>query len=233
VPFDHLKFACSEHFPEDVVELIKLCACRGSKCGIRQGSPASPLFWNIFADRFIDRVPLPAGRLIRYADDLLLLCPTVGEAEIAYQTLKETCHKARTPLKGGTGNGIFDPDANQSVTWLGYRLYRRSNGLGVHIADRGWRRLQQNLFAAHYKPASPIRAIQIIEGWLNYFGPCYDFEDHRDVLGRLKEEAAKQGFDELPSRCSLNEFWQRAYARWCINYKRHAQQLSQNPVVTG
>jgi len=233
VPFNRLMLACAKHFPEDVLELIRLCIGRGSKRGIRQGSPASPLFWNIFADRFIDRAFLSAGRLIRYADDLLLLYSTVEEAEIAYRTLRETCRNAGTPLKGGTGNGIFDLEADQSATWLGYRLHRRDDGLGVHIADRGWRRLQQNLFVAHYKPASPIRAIEIVKGWLAYFGPCYAFEDRRDVLGRLRAEAVKQGFDELPSRRSLDALWQRAYIRWRRNYERRAQELSQAPVVAG
>ncbi|MCL2646843.1 MAG: reverse transcriptase domain-containing protein [Phycisphaerales bacterium] len=231
VSLDRLMQACSEHFPEDVLWLIRRCAGMKSKRGIRQGSPASPLFWNIFADRFIDRAPLPAGCLIRYADDLLMLCSTVGEAEIAYKALMETCRKAGTPLKGGMNNGIFDLDAGQSVTWLGYRLHRRGDDLGVHIADRGWGRLQQNLTGAHYKPASPIRAIETVQGWLNYFGPCYAFEDRRKVLGRLKDEAAKQGFDELPSRRSLDAFWKHAHACGHRNYEQQARRLSQVPVA--
>jgi hypothetical protein len=79
--------ACRRHFPAEVIEFIKVIADKGTKRGIRQGSPASPLLTNIFYDNCLDRPWHPSRPelpLFRYAADMLLVCQTIEDATDAY-----------------------------------------------------------------------------------------------------------------------------------------------------
>jgi RNA-directed DNA polymerase len=62
-------------------------AVRRSVSGTPQGGVVSPLLCNVYLNR-LDRAWRPAyGRLVRYADDLLVVCRTRGQAEAALARL--------------------------------------------------------------------------------------------------------------------------------------------------
>ena len=66
-----------------VVRLVKDHLDRPRKIGIIQGSPLSPLLANIYLHSF-DKAMTRAGiRMVRYADDLILLCRSEGRAKHA------------------------------------------------------------------------------------------------------------------------------------------------------
>ena len=66
-----------------VGNLVKERMSRPRKIGILQGSPLSPLLANIYLHPF-DKAMKRAGiRIVRYADDLLLLCRSEGRARQA------------------------------------------------------------------------------------------------------------------------------------------------------
>lgn len=71
--------------------------------GVAQGSPISPLLANYFLSDFDRRMEAESARMIRYADDVLMLCATDAEA----QRLLE---KAREELK------ILDLELNPEKT---------------------------------------------------------------------------------------------------------------------
>ena len=65
--------------------IVKEHLSRPRKIGIVQGSPLSPLLANIYLHPF-DKAMTRAGiRMVRYADDLLLLCRSEGRAKQALQ----------------------------------------------------------------------------------------------------------------------------------------------------
>jgi CRISPR-associated protein Cas1 len=67
--------------------------------GLLQGSPLSPLLANVFLDAF-DEAAVRAGlRLVRYADDFLLLCRDEAEAQQALQTARELLAPLRLELQ--------------------------------------------------------------------------------------------------------------------------------------
>jgi CRISPR-associated protein Cas1 len=57
--------------------------------GVAQGSPISPLLSNYFLSEFDRRMEAQGARLIRYADDLLLLCESSEEANRLLATVRE------------------------------------------------------------------------------------------------------------------------------------------------
>ena len=97
IPHDGLMSALSERISDrKVLALLHAFlragvmedgAVRRSVAGTPQGGVVSPLLCNVYLTR-LDRAWRPAyGRLVRYADDLLVVCRTRGQAEAALARL--------------------------------------------------------------------------------------------------------------------------------------------------
>lgn len=54
--------------------------------GLPQGAPISPLFSNLYLDRFDKRIAGANQRFVRYADDFVILCQSCDDAENALET---------------------------------------------------------------------------------------------------------------------------------------------------
>jgi hypothetical protein len=231
IPRSRLIAACNLHFPPDVVDLIDLIASTGDAIGIRQGSPVSPLFANIFYHQYID-VPWarrhPETPLIRYADDLLDLCKNADETADAYKALTLLARSAGTPLKPAPAGATVDVSAGQEIEWLGFRLRRNGKRLEVRITDRLWEGLELDLAEAHQDSFSPIRATAIVHGWLDQLGPAWEFENHDAIIHGVRTLAGALAFDELPDSSALLEIGQAAYERWRIVRTNAATALSQH-----
>lgn len=118
------------------------------RAGTPQGGPASPLLANIYLhllDRnfrmHVERGDLQ-GRLVRYADDLVILCPRHPRRERAWadglmSRLGLTLHPEKTRVVNvGT----------EWVNFLGYRIRRRPNGrVALDIADKTMSRIRDRL----------------------------------------------------------------------------------------
>ena len=100
-----------------VGSIVKERMSRPRKIGIIQGSPLSPLLANIYLHPF-DKAMTRAGiRMVRYADDLLLLCRSEGRARQALQhaqrqlaTLKLELNPKKTQIA----------DFNTGIEFLGH-----------------------------------------------------------------------------------------------------------------
>ena len=209
--------ACRRHFPRDVVEFIDLISTTESGRGIRQGSPESPLLANLYFDRFLDQpwqAKHPDTPLIRYADDLLLLCRTAEEAAAKYAAMAQMARSAGTPLKGLAESSIMSLRGGQAVTWLGYTIRREANHVAVRIADKAWQHLEWRLDKANVSPFSSVRASQIATGWINYMGPCFPFENHEEVVAQVRSVATARALEEIPGDGKLIEMWSAAHDRW-------------------
>lgn len=228
IPFAQFLVACRTRFPDDVVNFISLITHTGKKKGLRQGSPFSPLAFNLFADHFIDRTWQQRSRelpLIRYADDLLVPCRTMAEAADAYQILQKLARSAGVPIKESSSEAIHDLSTGDLVNWLGFELRREGDDIAIKIAQRAWDKLNWHLQKCHFQPAAPLRARQVIRGWLNYLGPCYPHESHVAILRSLRQTALSYAFDEIPSDDALLNAWRAAHARWHRVWSAEAQIL--------
>jgi RNA-directed DNA polymerase len=91
--------------------------------GTPQGAVISPLLSNIYLDP-LDHLMAEAGyEMVRYADDFVILCRTLGEAEAALEQVKKwttenglTLHPEKTHIADTHGDGF---------EFLGYHLKRK------------------------------------------------------------------------------------------------------------
>lgn len=187
--------------------------------GIRQGSPLSPLLLNIYLDHFLDQRwqrEYPCVPLLRYADDLLLLCRSQSEAECAYRDLQRIILDAGLALKASPRTAIKHVDGETSVSWLGLQIHRANESLQFSVADSKWNRLADKLGLAHRKPFSPLVANAAIKGFIGQVGPAYQSTPavQAAFCRRIRDAADDAGFDEISSPGELLELWERAGARW-------------------
>ena len=199
----------------ELVEQMMRLIDNGRKHGIQQGGPLSPFLLNEYLDHFLDRRWLsnrPDIPLLRYVDDLLAVCRTKKEARQAWTLLVDTLQAAGMQLRGEAP--ICDLRRGETIDWLGCSIGRDGSRLRIRIAARAWSRLAGKLALAHEQPNAPLRAVAVIEGWIDQLGPMHEFEDRSVVLNRIQDMAAAQEFDELPTRDALRQRWRRARDRW-------------------
>jgi hypothetical protein len=217
VPLSQLLTACRSRLPEDVCAFIRLVADTGRRRGMRQGSPESPLLFNVFTDHFIIgpwHRRHPDTPLISYADNFLLACRSRPEALAAATELASMARCAGTPLAGSPEDGICDIAAGDSLRWLGYQIENQGPQVAVRIAEKAWSRLTEHMAEAHLHPSAPLRAARSVEGWLAYLGPTFADEDTNAVLARVRAMAAEQAFEEIGSDRRLMAIWHASHRRW-------------------
>jgi RNA-directed DNA polymerase len=142
--------------------------------GIRQGGNLSPLLLNLYLHHLLDKRwqrQHPDMFLLRWADDLLILCRTQEQAQQAYQDLTQLLLPIGMTLKGTAEQAIHNLGNGDPAIWLGYRLLRDGGGLKVGLTEDAWQSLSQNLELCHTKDSSPLRAVETILGWISQMGP--------------------------------------------------------------
>jgi len=118
------------------------------RAGTPQGGPASPLLANIYLHlldrnfrKGVERGDLQ-GRLVRYCDDFMVVCPRRPEREMTWLTslmkrLGLTLHPEKTRV-------VHISD--EWVNFLGYKVHRRRHGyIAFDIADKAMDRIRDRL----------------------------------------------------------------------------------------
>ena len=211
----------------DVQELIqKIIGSRGRR-GIPQGNPLSPLLLNLYLDHVLDRrwkKQQPHVQLIRYADDLLLLCRDATEALAAGNTLAKRAREIGMPLsEQKTRMGHLE--SSEGVEWLGYQLRREDGDLTAQISETGWRNLRNHLEQAYWFAATPILAQRILDGWFVQQGPAYDPRTKNDVLDRLRGILSDLYLLEALDTKRVTTMWRRGREQWHQERQRAVKAL--------
>lgn len=203
----------------ELAELVSMLTSRGTRRGVRQGGALSPLMLNLFLDHFLDR---PWRRLhpeipmIRYADDIALLCRTPAGARRMYADLERLLREAGVPLKVPEHDPIVDLRTGEHVDWLGFDIAHEAGELAVRLGPSTWDALADGLADTRGRPGASLRANDIIAGWLTQAGPARPKTriGQKALLARVHEVALKLGFDEVPTIRQLLRILDAAYAQW-------------------
>lgn len=109
--------------------------------GLPTGSPLSPLLSNLFLDRFDEAIEEAGARLVRYADDFLILFRDPRDAQRLFDTATELARHVKLHLNQNKTQFL---DLRQPFEFLGYRFERKQDWEVVdgqpprHIDDLGW-----------------------------------------------------------------------------------------------
>jgi len=144
--------------------------------GTPQGATLSPLLCNIYLNPLDHLMEEKGIEMVRYADDLVIACPTREKAEEALGILKEwveanglELHPEKTRIAEMTeAGGHFD--------FLGYRFYRSRKGkLTRYPSPKSEKRLREKLRIptrrtnAHSMEEIIRRCNKVLKGWYEYF----------------------------------------------------------------
>lgn len=91
-------------------------------CGIPTGAPLSPLLSNLFLDQFDEEIARAGGRLIRYADDFLILARDRDRAETLLREARQAAEALKLALNHRK-TAILD--LREPFDFLGLRFVKR------------------------------------------------------------------------------------------------------------
>ena len=241
IPIPRLLDIVRMSFPDDrLVELVTQCLHRpghdtANRRGLRQGSCLSPLLMNLYFDHFIDkpwRLKRPGVSILRYADDLLLLSSTRGEADASLHDLKTILKPTALTLKHPEAEGsIHDLDQSR-VKWLGFSIRKWGDRLGMKPLPSAYSTLADTLKRIHEFDNPSVRVYSTIRGWFSQQGPCYQATKRNVVYDRIASLCLAEGFDVIPNRKEAMRIWRTASTNWLGVQAKLTKQLSDGIVTS-
>lgn len=142
--------------------------------GTPQGAVVSPLLSNIYLDP-LDKLMMNHGiEMVRYADDMVILCPSREDAQGAYTVLRDwtqaanlTLHPEKTRIVDAREKGGFE--------FLGYRFERKRRWPRKKSLDKLKNTIKEKTKRTN---GTCLQAIisnlnKTLIGWFEYFKHCY------------------------------------------------------------
>jgi RNA-directed DNA polymerase len=151
--------------------------------GTPQGAVISPLLANIFLNPFDWTMHRHGVRIVRYADDFVLLCRSREDAERALKTANAWMEANDLELHPEKTR-LVDMNVHRAgFTFLGYCFRRNVNQKGQSrilalVSDKSVRKLRDTLRRhtgrcnGRCMPETIRRVNQTLRGWYNYFQYC-------------------------------------------------------------
>lgn len=209
----------------------------GRRRGLGQGAPLSSLLLDVFLDAQLDSRwrNLPGNPpMIRWVDDLLILCRTTEEAQEAYARLQTILRPTGMALKGNERDDIVDLTKSRAV-WMGVVLAIQGGELAFHAGDALLRRLTRNLTEAIEKSDGVLRCSDVLTGTFHQSGACFTASDRTRVVEQAIASAVEVGADEPPESGELLQAWGGANVRYSllVNLVRDTYHQRQSAVIAG
>ena len=171
----------------------------GSDTGIPQGNSLSPLFANIYLSAFDQRMIKEGFKMVRYADDFIILTASIEKANIALDIAKQELEDKLTlkihPLGEPNSNSktrIIDPSRHK-FTFLSIRF----DGKGLWVSEKKITAFKEkiNLITDSASSSNLLQVLtrmrNLLEGWLSSFKfveveRCYNEIDEKINIDLLK-----------------------------------------------
>ena len=153
--------------------------------GTVQGGPLSPLLANLYLhyfDRLWHREGRGLGQLVRYADDLVILCASPEKAAEAMETVRRNLKRLDLWVNEEKTKVVNLRDQTQGFDFLGYRHHLNPVGRqgrlhlcrwpGTKAVQRIFARVKDMLLSPYLTPHLPdiVAALNaVMRGWGAYF----------------------------------------------------------------
>lgn len=203
-------------------------AVRRSVTGTPQGGVVSPLLANVYLHR-LDRDwrTRGCGVLVRYADDLLVLCKTKAEAERALAALRAVLAELGLELKEAKTRIVHLGEGGEGLDFLGFH-HRWVRARGPHVRhvtflarwpSRGamqHARDRVRELTAHERLLLPVEQVvqdlnRYLRGWAGYFR----YGNSARHFNRIEYHAV----DRLVLFVAQRHQRPRAYGRWAVLFR--------------
>jgi RNA-directed DNA polymerase len=189
--------------------------------GTPQGGVISPLLANIYLNPLDWKLARAGWEMVRYADDIVVLCRTAEQAVQALETIREWMAQAGLELHAEKTKIVDMARAGNHFDFLGYRFWRGKTGkLRRFVRPKSRQKLR-----AQIKPLTKrtngqsLEAIvaklnPILRGWYGYFRHASAAalgEMDGWVRGRLRSILRKRRGGKGRGRGSDNHRWGNGY----------------------
>lgn len=138
--------------------------------GVPQGGPISPLLANIYLHPFDAEMTELGYRLIRYADDFVVMCKSEEEAVSALKNVERILSKLGLSVNTDKTR-IIELSDKDGIGFLGFRIYlehKVPQGKAIHKFKDEVRRLTRRQQPINVQEV--VRRLNpVIRGWGNYF----------------------------------------------------------------
>lgn len=231
VPQRQLLERLRKKLPENVVNLIGTVISTNNtgQRGVPQGGPLSPLLLNVYLDAYVDKKwqeRHPECPMTRVADDILILCESMEQAQTCYRKLHGLVRTAGMSLKGCLETDTSNLAAGETAEWLGTTINLRGEKLVFGIPDKYWRRLRTHLEHLLAEADGPALVRGCLQGVMDQLGPCYKGANKSELFRQLANIAHQLRIPEIPQKQSLTQAWRKSAARYLVTYELWRNLLS-------
>ncbi len=162
---------------QGVMEQLGAMEAEEREQGTPQGGVISPLLANIYLNALDHLMSSSGHEMVRYADDMVILCPSAQAAEGVLQTLHEWMSQAGLELHPGKTKVVDMGQPKAHFDFLGYRFWRgkTSGGLRRFVRPKSKKRLRDALKPltrrgnAHSMETIIQRLRRPLRGFFEYF----------------------------------------------------------------
>ena len=191
-----------------------------SETGTPQGGVISPLLANIYLDPLDWKMSEAGFKMVRYADDMVVMCRTAEEAQIALETISGWMEGNGLALNEEKSHVIDMTQHNSHFDFLGYRFKQTNNGLRKYPRPKSIQKLRQTIkpLTRRNSGKSLEEICQIItpilRGWYGYFKQAgrSDLQTIDSwVRGRLRGILRKRRGGRGRGRGSDHQRWPNRY----------------------
>lgn len=208
--------------------------------GTPQGGAISPLLANIYLNP-LDWLLAQAGlELVRYADDLVVLCRAPEEAEQALATIRQWMAEAGLELNAEKTKVVDMAPAGAHFEFLGYRFWRGKAGkLWRFVRPKSRQKLHAKIKPltkrtnGHSLEAIVAKLNPILRGWYGYFRHASAAalgEMDGWVRARLRSILRKRHGGEGKGRGRDHQRWRNGYFAELGLFGLEAARAQEGPV---
>jgi len=186
-----------------------------SERGTPQGAVLSPLLANIYLDPFDHHMTKRGARLVRYADDFVILCQTEAEARAQLEAVRAwmeenglTLHPTKTRIVDASQPGGFD--------FLGYHFERNRKWPSKKSHDKFKDKIRELTPCNSGRSLAQIigEANRYLKGWFEYYKHSRrHVMSHADryIRGRLRNLLRRRAGRKGRARGADHERWPNRY----------------------
>jgi RNA-directed DNA polymerase len=208
--------------------------------GTPQGGVISPLLANIYLDPLDWQMAQSGFEMVRYADDMVVLCRSQEEAAAALSALKEWMGGAGLTLHPDKTRVVDMNKADSHFDFLGYRFKRNRRGRIMRLVrPKSLRKLRETIKPKTRRNNGKCMAAivadlnQTLKGWYGYFKQIHA-SDLEDVDGwvrmRLRSILRKRRGRKGRGRGRDHQRWPNRYftelGLFCLLDAQNAEQAS-------